>query len=77
MEDLCRRLHKRLLERFKHALVWGASAKHIPQVLVRLRKSMRHALFRADAGKHPVRTCPGRPDGMLRVCVYAGTEGTH
>jgi len=33
VEDLCRRLHKRLLDRFKHALVWGASAKHVPQTV--------------------------------------------
>lgn len=31
IEDLCDRLHKGLLKEFKHALVWGMSAKHNPQ----------------------------------------------
>ena len=32
VETFCKKIHKRLLDDFKHALVWGASAKHIPQV---------------------------------------------
>lgn len=31
IEDLCDRLHKGLKKEFKHALVWGMSAKHNPQ----------------------------------------------
>ena len=33
VEDFCRKIHKTLLESFKHALVWGASAKHSPQTV--------------------------------------------
>lgn len=29
--DLCMSLHKTLIKEFKHALVWGTSAKHNPQ----------------------------------------------
>ena len=32
VETFCKKIHKRLLDDFKHALVWGSSAKHIPQV---------------------------------------------
>ena len=32
VEIFCKKIHKRLLDDFKHALVWGSSAKHIPQV---------------------------------------------
>jgi len=31
VEDFCTKIHRTLLESFKHALVWGASAKHSPQ----------------------------------------------
>jgi small GTP-binding protein len=31
VEQFCLRLHKTLLNEFKYALVWGASAKHTPQ----------------------------------------------
>lgn len=31
VEELCRRIHKSLLEQFKHAVVWGRSVKHNPQ----------------------------------------------
>jgi ribosome-interacting GTPase 1 len=29
--DFCDRIHRGLLRQFKHALVWGASARHRPQ----------------------------------------------
>jgi ribosome-interacting GTPase 1 len=28
IEEFCARIHRSLLEQFKHALVWGASVKH-------------------------------------------------
>ncbi|KAM0671300.1 developmentally regulated GTP-binding protein [Ordospora colligata] len=31
IKDLCIHIHKDFLQGFKHALVWGISAKHIPQ----------------------------------------------
>lgn len=31
IEDVCDQVHRTLKETFKYALVWGASAKHIPQ----------------------------------------------
>jgi len=33
VENFCKRIHKRLLEELKHALVWGASSKHSPQIV--------------------------------------------
>jgi len=30
--DFCNSIHKTLLKDMKHALVWGTSAKHNPQV---------------------------------------------
>ena len=31
VEDVCDRIHRTLKEGFKYALVWGASARHVPQ----------------------------------------------
>jgi len=31
VERFCKRIHKKLLDDFRYALVWGASAKHTPQ----------------------------------------------
>jgi ribosome-interacting GTPase 1 len=31
IEDVCDQVHRTLKETFKHALVWGASARHVPQ----------------------------------------------
>lgn len=31
IEDVCDSLHRSMKESFKYALVWGASAKHVPQ----------------------------------------------
>jgi len=31
IEEFCQRIHRSLLEQFKHALVWGTSVKHAPQ----------------------------------------------
>lgn len=31
IEDVCDRIHRSLKDTFKYALVWGASARHIPQ----------------------------------------------
>jgi ribosome-interacting GTPase 1 len=31
IEDVCDRIHRSIKEKFKYALVWGASARHIPQ----------------------------------------------
>jgi ribosome-interacting GTPase 1 len=31
IEDVCDQIHRTLKETFKYALVWGASARHIPQ----------------------------------------------
>jgi ribosome-interacting GTPase 1 len=31
VEHLCANIHKSLLAEFKYALVWGTSAKHMPQ----------------------------------------------
>ena len=33
MTDLCNSLHKTLIKDFRHALVWGTSAKHNPQTV--------------------------------------------
>jgi ribosome-interacting GTPase 1 len=39
----CDRIHKGLREQFKHAIVWGASAKHQPQ-----RVGIEHVLRDED-----------------------------
>jgi uncharacterized protein len=31
IEDVCNQVHRTLKETFKYALVWGASARHVPQ----------------------------------------------
>jgi hypothetical protein len=31
IEDVCDAVHRTLKDSFKYALVWGASAKHVPQ----------------------------------------------
>ena len=31
IEDVCDQIHRTLKESFKYALVWGASAMHVPQ----------------------------------------------
>ena len=31
IEDVCDAVHRTLKETFKYALVWGASARHVPQ----------------------------------------------
>jgi len=31
VEDVCDQIHRSLKEKFKYALVWGASARHVPQ----------------------------------------------
>ena len=31
IEDVCDSIHRTLKDSFKYALVWGASAKHVPQ----------------------------------------------
>ena len=31
IEDVCDRVHRTLKEGFRYALVWGASARHVPQ----------------------------------------------
>lgn len=31
IEDVCDQIHRTLKETFKYAMVWGASARHIPQ----------------------------------------------
>lgn len=31
IEDVCDQIHRTLKDNFKYALVWGASARHVPQ----------------------------------------------
>ena len=31
IEDVCDQVHRTLKENFKYALVWGVSARHVPQ----------------------------------------------
>lgn len=31
IEDVCDQVHRTLKESFKHAMVWGVSARHVPQ----------------------------------------------
>ena len=31
IEDVCDQIHRTLRDTFKYALVWGASARHVPQ----------------------------------------------
>lgn len=31
IEDVCDQVHRTLKETFKYAMVWGASARHLPQ----------------------------------------------
>lgn len=31
IEEVCDQVHRTLKETFKYALVWGASARHVPQ----------------------------------------------
>ncbi|KAK7456019.1 TGS domain-containing protein [Colletotrichum acutatum] len=43
IEDVCDRIHRTLKDTFKYALVWGASARHIPQ-----RVGLGHAVADED-----------------------------
>lgn len=43
VEFFCKKIHKTLLESFKHGLVWGASAKHSPQTV-----GLQHVLEDGD-----------------------------
>lgn len=33
VEDFCNKIHRTLIKNFKHALVWGTSVKHYPQIV--------------------------------------------
>ncbi|MES1916558.1 MAG: hypothetical protein MHM6MM_008373 [Cercozoa sp. M6MM] len=33
VQHFCNRIHRSLMDNFKHALVWGSSAKHTPQTV--------------------------------------------
>lgn len=43
IEDVCDRIHRSMKDTFKHAFVWGASARHIPQ-----RVGLSHAVCDED-----------------------------
>ncbi|RMD43459.1 hypothetical protein DV735_g1679, partial [Chaetothyriales sp. CBS 134920] len=43
IEDVCDQIHRTLKDTFKYALVWGASAKHIPQ-----RVGLSHVVMDED-----------------------------
>ena len=43
IDDVCRKLHRSLVDEFKYALTWGTSAKHTPQ-----RVGLLHALENED-----------------------------
>lgn len=43
IEDVCNQIHRSLKETFKYALVWGASARHVPQ-----RVGLSHAVADED-----------------------------
>lgn len=43
IEDVCDQIHRTLKDRFKYALVWGASARHVPQ-----RVGLGHAVADED-----------------------------
>ncbi|KAJ6155614.1 Ribosome-interacting GTPase 2 [Penicillium chermesinum] len=43
IEDVCDQIHRTLKETFKYALVWGASARHVPQ-----RVGLGHAVADED-----------------------------
>ena len=43
VEDVCDQIHRTLKEKFKYALVWGASARHVPQ-----RVGLTHAVADED-----------------------------
>ena len=43
IEDVCDQVHRTLRETFKYALVWGASARHVPQ-----RVGLGHAVADED-----------------------------
>jgi uncharacterized protein len=43
IEDVCDRIHRTLKDTFKYALVWGASARHVPQ-----RVGLSHVVAEGD-----------------------------
>ena len=43
IEDVCSGVHRDLIDEFKYSLVWGTSAKHIPQ-----RVGLNHILQDED-----------------------------
>jgi ribosome-interacting GTPase 1 len=43
VDEFCRRIHKTLLDQFKHARVWGQSVKHKPQ-----KVGLKHVLLDED-----------------------------
>jgi small GTP-binding protein len=51
VEDVCTRIHKDLLKKFKYALVWGTSTKHSPQTV-----GVNHVLHDEDVLQILVKT---------------------
>jgi ribosome-interacting GTPase 1 len=43
IEDVCDQIHRTIKEQFKYALVWGASARHLPQ-----RVGLGHIVYDED-----------------------------
>ena len=43
VEDVCDQIHRTLKETFKYAMVWGASARHVPQ-----RVGLGHEVMEGD-----------------------------
>ena len=43
VETVCDRIHRTLKETFKYAMVWGASARHVPQ-----RVGLGHEVMEGD-----------------------------
>ena len=43
VEDVCDRVHRSLKEGFRYALVWGTSARHVPQ-----RVGLAHGVEEGD-----------------------------
>uniref|UniRef100_A0A7S1M3V4 OBG-type G domain-containing protein n=1 Tax=Neobodo designis TaxID=312471 RepID=A0A7S1M3V4_NEODS len=51
VEDVCSRIHKDLVKKFKYAMVWGTSSKHSPQTV-----GIQHALHDEDVLQILVKT---------------------
>ena len=61
IEDVCDAIHRTLKDSFKYALVWGQSARHVPQ-----RVGLGHVVLDEDSKE------AARPESELELAPWVG-----